>query len=151
MSLRPPPSLLRVIAPLVTTTLRSRAHPILSRRFALLTYRGRRSGAEYTIPIGYRRWGEREVVAFASGRWPVNLRDGRPVRLLVRGRRRTASPLVEADRAAKVELLDEFLRRYGVRGTRLAFLGLPLWRRPTRADLVRAASGVWMIRFRFLD
>jgi hypothetical protein len=69
--------------------LRSPLHALASRRVALLTYTGRRSGREYTIPCFYRDKGSE--VTIAAG-WPErkiwwrNLTgDGGPVRLLIRG------------------------------------------------------------------
>lgn len=69
--------------------LRSPLHPLASRRVALLTYTGRRSGQQYTIPVFYRDKGHRITVAVG---WPDrkvwwrNLTgEGGPVELLVRG------------------------------------------------------------------
>lgn len=43
----------------------------------LLTYTGRLSGRERTIPIGYFAWEAGTVISFSSARWGVNLQDGR--------------------------------------------------------------------------
>ena len=73
--------------------LRSPAHRVAgSRRIALVTYTGRKSGRQFTIPVFYKRqgndveigvdWPERKV-------WWRNLRgDGGPVELVLRGERR---------------------------------------------------------------
>jgi hypothetical protein len=44
----------RVINPLVRWLIRSPLHWLASRRLALITYTGRRSGRAYTIPVGYQ-------------------------------------------------------------------------------------------------
>ncbi len=44
---------------LVALLLRSPAHPLLSRQLALITVTGRRTGREHTLPIGYKREGNR--------------------------------------------------------------------------------------------
>lgn len=69
--------------------LRSPVHRLASGRVALITYTGRRSGREYTIPCFYRDKGDEVTIAVG---WPErkiwwrNLTgDGGPVRLLVRG------------------------------------------------------------------
>jgi F420H(2)-dependent quinone reductase len=69
--------------------LRSRAHRLASGRVALITYTGRRSGRDYTIPVFYRDKGDE--VSIAVG-WPErkvwwrNLTgEGEAVRLLVAG------------------------------------------------------------------
>jgi hypothetical protein len=71
--------------------LRSRAHGLASGRVALITYTGRRSGREYTIPVFYRDQGDEVTIAVG---WPDrkvwwrNLTgEGAPVRLVVRGQR----------------------------------------------------------------
>ena len=73
--------------PALRTILRSRIHRLASGRVALITYTGRRSGREYTIPCFYRDKGDE--VTIAAG-WPDrkvwwrNLTgDGGPVRLLI--------------------------------------------------------------------
>jgi hypothetical protein len=79
----------RVLNPALRTVLRSPAHRLASRRVALITYTGRRSGREYTIPVFYRD--KSDEVTIAVG-WPDrkvwwrNLTgEGGPVHLVVRG------------------------------------------------------------------
>lgn len=69
--------------------LRSPLHALASGRVALLTYTGRRSGREHTLPVFYLDKGDRITVAVG---WPDrkvwwrNLTgDGAPVQVLVRG------------------------------------------------------------------
>jgi hypothetical protein len=72
----------------VRLLLRSPLHPLLSRRLALITVTGRRSGLEHTLPVAYRREGERVAIPVM---WPErklwwrNLRGGAPVRLVLGG------------------------------------------------------------------
>jgi hypothetical protein len=79
----------RVVNPGLRWVLRSPLHRLASGRFALITYTGRKSGREYTIPTFYRD--EEDEVKIAVG-WPErkvwwrNLTgDGAPVSLVVRG------------------------------------------------------------------
>lgn len=53
--------------PVVRAVLRSPAHRLLSGGLLLLTYTGRRSGAAYTIPVGYRRDGTALLITVG---WP---------------------------------------------------------------------------------
>ncbi len=101
---RPPRLLLKAANPLVRMLLRSPLHRLLSGQLMLLVYRGRRSGRMYTFPVGYFTWGDDQVIAFSSARWWVNLRDGRTVRLLLRGRWQTARPVVAETLEAKTKL-----------------------------------------------
>jgi hypothetical protein len=79
----------RIVNPALRTILRSPIHRLASGRVALITYTGRRSGREYTIPCFYRDKGDEVTIAVG---WPDrkvwwrNLTgDGGPVRLLVNG------------------------------------------------------------------
>jgi len=74
--------------PLVTALLRSPFHRALSGRLALITVTGRRSGREYTFPVGYRREGDRVVIGVGwpeRKRWWRNLRETGRVRLRLGG------------------------------------------------------------------
>ena len=76
----------RFVNPVVRAILRSRLHVLISRRVALLEYRGRRSGRRLTVPVNYRRDGDELRLVSSPGRvWWRNLRGGAPVRVLVRG------------------------------------------------------------------
>jgi hypothetical protein len=81
----------RVLNPVLRSILRSPLHGLADRRVALITYTGRRSGREYTIPAFYRDKGDEVTIAVG---WPErkvwwrNLTgDGGDVRLVVRGKR----------------------------------------------------------------
>ena len=85
---------------LVALLLRSPLHPMASGQLALITVRGRRSGRDYTFPVGYRRddtrveipvgWPERKL-------WWRNLQDGAPVELLLKGEAWTGRAQVRTD------------------------------------------------------
>lgn len=79
----------RIVNPALKAILRSPVHRLASRRVALITYTGRRSGREYTIPCFYRDRGDEVTIAVG---WPErkvwwrNLTgEGGAVRLLVQG------------------------------------------------------------------
>lgn len=57
----------RVVNPVLRALLRSPIHGLASRYVALISYTGRRSGREYTIPCFYRDKGDE--VRIAAG-WP---------------------------------------------------------------------------------
>jgi hypothetical protein len=79
----------RIVNPALRTLLKSPIHGVASGRVALITYTGRRSGRQYTIPCFYRDKGDEVTIAVG---WPDrkvwwrNLTgDGGAVRLLIRG------------------------------------------------------------------
>jgi hypothetical protein len=79
----------RTVNRVLKALLRSRAHRLVSGRFALITYTGRKSGREYTIPSFYRDKGDQITIAVGwpdQKVWWRNLRgEGAPVTLVVRG------------------------------------------------------------------
>ena len=89
----------------VSLVLRSPLHPLVSRQLALITVAGRRSGHQYTFPVGYRRDGERVTIPVG---WPErklwwrNLRGGATVGLLIRGEHHTGRAEVRGDERAGV-------------------------------------------------
>jgi deazaflavin-dependent oxidoreductase (nitroreductase family) len=78
--------------------LRSPLHPVLSRRFLLLSFRGRKTGRWYQLPLSYvRRDGE--VIMTTDSGWWRNLRGGGPVQLRLRGRRMRGTAWAVTDEA----------------------------------------------------
>jgi F420H(2)-dependent quinone reductase len=57
----------RIVNPVLRTLLRSPIHGLASGRIALITYTGRRSGRQYTIPCFYRDNGDEVTIAVG---WP---------------------------------------------------------------------------------
>src|SRR4051795_8923348 len=81
----------RTVNPLLAGVLRSPAHRLMSGQLALITYTGRKTRREYTIPVLYRDRGDEVTIAVG---WPDrkvwwrNLTGaGGPVSLVVRGER----------------------------------------------------------------
>lgn len=94
----------RTVNPLLRALLSSPAHTLASGRLALITYTGRRSGREYTIPVGYRDKGDEVTIPVG---WPErkvwwrNLTGaGGPVRLRVRGRLLTGHAVATHERGS---------------------------------------------------
>jgi hypothetical protein len=79
----------RTINPALRMVLRSPAHRVASGRFALITYTGRRTRREYTIPVLYRDKGDEVTIAVGwpdRKLWWRNLTgEGGAVRLVIRG------------------------------------------------------------------
>lgn len=90
----------RTANPLIRLLLSSPLHAPLSRRLALITVTGRRSGREYTFPVDYEQAGE--LVTITVGwperkRWWRNLMGGAPVRLRLHGTERTGQAVARGD------------------------------------------------------
>ena len=137
---RPAPAIFRFMNPVIRSLLQSRFHRLLSGQVMLLGYTGRVSGRMYTIPIGYFAWDAGSVLSVSGTRWWKNLRDGRPVSLLVRGVRHTAIPAVFESADSRADLLAQFVRRYGPKVAGRLQAGLPSDRGPTPEELRSAAA-----------
>ncbi len=137
----------KVMNPVMKAPLRWPLPRLLDGTLVLLTYTGRKTGKQYTIPIGYFAWGEGELMSFSSARWWTNLRGGTPVTLLLKGRRVQAVPTVIEEREAVIDTLEEFIKRLGPRAARRLPIGLPRHREPTRDDLRNVPRGIALVHF----
>jgi hypothetical protein len=80
---RQPPKLANKIMKFL---LRTPLHGVMSRHIMLITFRGRKSGKEFTTPIGYERLGN-TVRAFTDHSWWKNFTSQPEVTLTIQGRR----------------------------------------------------------------
>ena len=76
----------------------------LSGNLMLISYTGRKSGKAYRQPVSYVRDGD-VLLTPGGGRWTLNLTDGRPVEIRLRGRNVPARPELVTDHAELERLL----------------------------------------------
>ncbi|WP_017541858.1 nitroreductase/quinone reductase family protein [Nocardiopsis halophila] len=135
----------------VGAVLRSRAHPVLSGLFMLLTYEGHKSGRTYTIPVAYYLREGGEVWALSEqGGWTRNMRGGHEATLLIRGREFRVSGTAVEEAKEVADMMSELLQERGPRALRGHGLRLPTDRQPTHDEIMHAAEGACMVRFRVL-
>jgi F420H(2)-dependent quinone reductase len=86
--------------------LRSPLHGLLSRRTALITVTGRRSGREFTFPGGYEQCADSVHITVGAPehkRWWRNLTDaGAPVRVQLRGVEQSGHAVASGDERSGV-------------------------------------------------
>jgi len=87
----------------------------------LISYTGRKTGKAYRQPVSYARDGD-VLLTPGGGRWTLNLRDGRPVRIRLRGHDVSARPELVTD-PAEVEALLGAIARENPRAAR--FVPIP--------------------------
>jgi deazaflavin-dependent oxidoreductase (nitroreductase family) len=63
----------------------------LSGRLMLLSYTGRKTGKAYQQPVSYVQQGD-TLLTPGGGKWKLNLQEGQPVRIRLRGRDVLAQP-----------------------------------------------------------
>jgi hypothetical protein len=101
----------------VKAMLGSPLHPLAgSAALALITVTGRKSGREFTFPVGYRQQGNtvKIVVGWPERKvWWRNLRgEGAPVRMRIRGEERTGHAVARGDERTGVTVEVDLRPRY---------------------------------------
>lgn len=141
--------ILRRLNPLILRILRSPLHAMLSKDILVFDVAGRRSGRRYVLPLSYVP-GEGDVVYCCTrpegSGWWRNVRDGAPVRLVLRGRPTAAQARVLP--SSSDEALDG-LRRFVTRnpGTGALLYAIPSdGGRPLEADLRREVARSIVVR-----
>ena len=110
----PPVVFERVVNPLMERLLRSPLHGLVSDSLLLLTFTGRRSGTEYTTPVGYDELdGALFVTSQTDRTWWRNLRDGADVTVRLRGERRHGRAEVIEDDREVAGYVRGYLERHG--------------------------------------
>jgi hypothetical protein len=93
---------------LVRGLLRSPAHALVSRRLALVTVTGRRSGKRFTFPVGYQQDGDEVTIGVEWPQrkvWWRNLRgEGAPVTMRLRGTERRGHARASEGEAGEVKV-----------------------------------------------
>jgi hypothetical protein len=137
---RPPAALLRAINPLFRGVLTSPLGRRVNGPFAVLEFRGRRTGRTYRIVVGWHDLDGRHLV-FTPARWRLNFTDGAPVTVTAGGRRQVGTGTLISDPEAVASAMQGVLDA----GTRPRDLGLNIapGHRVTAADM--SATGREMI------
>jgi deazaflavin-dependent oxidoreductase (nitroreductase family) len=146
----PDPHVLRAINPFMAALLRSPLHGVLSRQMFLLTVTGRRSGRQFTLPLGYVRDGDALLVVSQHSeqkRWWRNLRGGAPVALHLRGHRMTGCAEVIERPVAVAAEIERLIARLGPReASARLYMDLDVTPPLTRDQLAQALAGVVLVR-----
>ncbi len=134
--------------PFVKFMLHSPLHGVMSRSTMLITYTGRKSGKQYTLPIGYLCQGDTLTTISSRVRvWWRNLYGGASVALLLQGKRLKATAEVVEDHAAVVEGMAEYFAQ-APQLARHFQISLKDDGTPDEQELAREAALRLLIRFR---
>lgn len=84
--------------PIVKWVLRSPLHGLLSRYFTIVTYTGRKSGGQFSVPVNYARHDDALTIVSQRERvWWRNLYGGAHVSVRLRGKERPGEAEVVTD------------------------------------------------------
>ena len=86
-----------LLNPVVKTILQSPVHGLMSSNTLIIQYTGRKSGKPYSLPVSYARGGDQlSCFTARTNAWWKNLKDKRPVTLVLQGKRVNATAEIEA-------------------------------------------------------
>ena len=129
---RPPRAMVRLMNPVMSIVLRTPLGRAV-RPFALLEFRGRRSGKLRRITVGFYEVDSGSVV-FTPAAWRANFREGLPVAVWFHGRRREFTGLLDDDPERVTLALRSLAEQRG--SLRLVGIGLPAGQQVCAADVV---------------
>lgn len=107
-----PGFMFKIMNPLVGLLLRTPLHGLVSEDLMLLTFTGRKTGREYSTPVGYVRQGD-EVSIFTHSPWWKNLRDGAPVKMRIQGQTYQGKPEIVENLAEIKSMALERIEKHG--------------------------------------
>ncbi len=83
--------------------LRSPLHFVMSGKYVIIEFTGRKSGRTYSTPVAYVREGDKILITTDSPWWR-NLKGGAPVKLVLRGRKvsGTGTAVTDPERSAQI-------------------------------------------------
>lgn len=141
----------RVGNPLTIWLLRSPLHGLLSRSIMLVTVTGRRSGTRFTVPVNYRRDGDRlDVVSWRRRRWWRNLGLGAPVIVRLAGQDRPAWGEVVDDAPQIAAWLKNVVATTPAAGHQFGIAPEAV-HQPTTDRFIQAARDRVLVRFHLAD
>lgn len=140
----------RIVNPLLGLILRSPFHGLLSDSLMLLTFTGRKSGREYTTPVGYRYF-DGTMVVFTHSNWWKNLRVRPAVSLHLRGERREAEATPITDHHEVARYLARLIDKHGVEAANRIGLSIEGDTEPTVEDIKRGLEDTVVVELELID
>ena len=140
----------KIVNPVVKTLLRSPLHRAMSHNTVLLEFTGHKSGRSLSTPVSYVISGD-ELQCFTSHPWWKNLRQGKEITLVLRGKRRKGIPSVTVNEPETIAAaLAPFLVLVP-RDAPHAEVALDANGQPDSADIERAAQRLVLVTIKLTD
>ena len=103
------PFVANVINPVIAALLRSPLHGALSSSTIVLSFKGRKSGKVYTLPVGYYELQSDSLVVIPLHRWWKNLQGNVPVTVWLKGRKYSGVANAMQGDEATVDALQQII------------------------------------------
>ncbi len=99
-----------LINPAMNRLLHSAWHKSMSGRIMAVSYKGRKSGKDYTTPVSYYRDGN-TVYCFTNGSWRFNFVNETPATLRLRGEDyESTGVILQENRARQADIMTEYFK-----------------------------------------
>ena len=136
----PSEGLLRAVNPALKFLLRTPLAGPMRKQFMVLSFTGRKSGNQYSIPVSAQLI-DNQLYALAGAGWTKNFRGGRPAEVLLNGKATKMKGELIADSAVVSELSHRLADSYGVKqAQRMMGLAFREQRLPTVEEFKEAAE-----------
>ncbi|WP_396925880.1 hypothetical protein [Mycolicibacterium sp.] len=110
----PPDAIMRAVNPLMRYLLRTPLAGGLRKQFMVLSFKGRKTGREFVLPVSAHRI-DGDLYALVGSAWKVNFRGGASVSVLHDGVERSMRGELIEDRERTVDLFHRCATSYGVK------------------------------------
>ncbi len=140
---------MRAVNPLMRYLLRTPFAGGLRKQFMVLSFKGRKTGREFVVPVSAHHI-DGDLYALIGSVWKVNFRGGATASVLYEGRERAMRGELIEDRALTADLFHRCAVGYGVkRGQRMMGLRFRDARVPTLAEFTEAIEVNKLAAIRF--
>lgn len=144
---KPPKLLMKVMNPLMKRRLNGTNPGKMADVLLLLTFTGRKSGKQFTTPVGYHLDGD-DVMLFTHSPWWKNMEGGTTVTLRLQGRTQSGFAQATANQDEVIDYVRRFVAQYGVKDAGRLAITFGDVTNPTDEDFRLATRGLRMIRIK---
>jgi len=145
----PPDALLRAVNPILRRLLRTPLAGPARKQLMVLTFSGRKSGRQYSIPVSAHRIGS-DLYALAGAAWRLNFLGGATAEVVLDGKTTTMRGELIEDPADVADLYHRCAESYGAqRAQRMMGLKFRDQRVPTLAEFAGAVERDHLAAIRF--
>jgi hypothetical protein len=144
----PPDALLRLVNPLLNALLRSPLAGPVGKQLMVLSFTGRKSGRQFTIPVSAHVI-DNDLYALTGAPWKQNFRGGAPAQVVYNGKTTTMHGELIRDRPVVSDLYLRCVQSYGVkRAQRMIGLKFREQRIPTLEEFGEAVDRMHLAAIR---